>query len=336
MVSLTGFITLSRHIMEQERSHPEATGEFSSLMSDLAVAAKIVGRSVNKAGLVDVIGFTGDENIFGEEVKKLDDLANDTIIRSLDHGGHLCVMASEESGGLIKIPAKYKKGKYVFLFDPLDGSSNIDVNVSIGTIFSIFKRVSKDGDGVMDDCLQPGYKQAAAGYVLYGSSTMFVYSTGNGVHGFTFDPGIGEFMLSNENMKISEDGNIFSANTCYLNRWPEGIRRYYEYISEIDSATNRPYSLRYIGSLVADFHRSLLYGGVFIYPADSKNPNGKLRLLYEANPLAYLVEQAGGAASDGVEPIMQKIPADLNQQTPLIIGSKKEVKLVENFFRGKC
>lgn len=336
MVSITGFITLSRHIMEQERSHPEATGEFSGLMSDLAVAAKIVGRSVNKAGLVDVIGFTGDENIFGEEVKKLDELANDTIVRSLDHGGHLCVMASEESGGLIKIPAKYKKGKYVFLFDPLDGSSNIDVNVSIGTIFSIFQRISGGGDGTLEDCLQPGYKQAAAGYILYGSSTMFVYSTGSGVHGFTFDPGIGEFMLSNENMKIPEDGKIFSANTCYLNRWPEGIRRYYEYIIEIDSATNRPYSLRYIGSLVADFHRSLLYGGVFIYPGDKKNPNGKLRLLYEANPLAYLAEQAGGAASDGGQPIMQKKPVDLNQQTPLIIGSKKEVKLVESYIQGKC
>lgn len=188
----------------------------------------------------------------------------------------------------------------------------------------------------MDDCLQPGYKQVAAGYVLYGSSTMFVYSTGNGVHGFTFDPGIGEFLLSNENMKIPKHGNVFSANTCYVNRWPEGIRRYYEYISEIDPATNRPYSLRYIGSLIADFHRSLLYGGVFIYPGDKKNPQGKLRLLYEANPLAYLVEQAGGAASDGKEPILKKVPVDLNQQTPLIIGSKKEVELVEDFLQGKC
>ncbi len=335
MQQFKGFMTLSRHIMEQERKYPKATGEFSSLLSDLAVAAKIVGRSVNKAGLVDVIGFTGDENIFGEEVKKLDILANETIVRTLDHGGHLCVMASEESNGLIKIPPEHPKGNYVFLFDPLDGSSNIDVNVSIGTIFSIFRRISKEGDGTLQDCLQPGFYQVAAGYVLYGSSSMFVYSTGQGVHGFTYDPGIGEFLLSNENMTVPDRGKIFSMNTGYLNFWPDEIRRYYDYITSVDPATNRPYSLRYIGSLVADFHRNLLYGGVFIYPPDKKHPNGKLRLMYEANPLAFLVEKAGGAASDGFTPILQKQPVDIDQETPLIIGSKEDVAVVEDFLRGK-
>jgi fructose-1,6-bisphosphatase I len=323
-------------MFEQEREFPEATGEFSGLLSDMALAAKVVARSVNKAGLIEVLGFTGDENIFGEDVKKLDIIANETIIRALDHGGHLCVMASEESDGLIKIPPYHEKGKYVLLFDPLDGSSNIDVNVSIGTIFSMFRRVSPDGnDGTLEDCLQPGYKQVGAGYILYGSSTMFVYSTGTGVHGFTFDPSIGEFLLSNEDLKIPERGNILSMNTGYVNRWSEGIRKYHEYVTALDPETNRPYGLRYIGSLVADFHRNLLYGGVFLYPPDDKSPKGKLRLMYEANPLAFLVEQAGGAASDGHTPILQKKPEDIHERTPLYIGSKDEVKLVEEFIQGK-
>jgi fructose-1,6-bisphosphatase I len=328
-------MTLSRFIVEQERIHPEATGEFSGLLSDMAIAAKIVARSVNKAGLIDVLGFTGDENIFGEKVKKLDVIANETIIHALDHGGHLCIMASEESNGLIPIPPYHKKGKYVLLFDPLDGSSNIDVNVSIGTIFSIFRRVSEGEDGTLEDCLQPGYKQVAAGYILYGSSTMFVYSTGNGVHGFTFDPSIGEFLLSHENMKIPERGNILSVNAGYINRWEDWMKRYFEYVTQEDPETNRPYSLRYIGSLVADFHRNLLYGGIFLYPPDRKNPKGKLRLLYEANPLAFLVEKAGGAATDGRQRILEKVPTDLNERTPLIIGSKREVELVHEFIEGK-
>ncbi len=331
-----GILTLSRFMFEQEREFPEATGEFSGLLSDMALAAKVVARSVNKAGLIEVLGFTGDENIFGEEVKKLDIIANETIIRALDHGGHLCVMASEESDGLIRIPPYHEKGKYVLLFDPLDGSSNIDVNVSIGTIFSMFRRISPDGnDGTLEDCLQPGYKQVGAGYILYGSSTMFVYSTGTGVHGFTFDPSIGEFLLSNEDLKIPERGNMFSMNTGYVNRWSEGIRKYYEYVTTLDAKTKRPYSLRYIGSLVADFHRSLLYGGIFLYPPDAKSPKGKLRLMYEANPLAFLVEQAGGAASDGHTPILQKKPETIHEKTPLYIGSKEEVNLVEEFIQGK-
>ncbi len=329
-----GIMTLPRHIMEQERKHPQATGQFSSLMSDLAVAAKVLSLIVNKAGLVDVLGYTGAKNIFDEDVKKMDVLANETIVHAMDHGGHLCLMASEESEGLIPIPDYHPLGKYVMLFDPLDGSSNIDVNVSIGTIFSIFRRITDSGPGQMQDALQPGYKQVAAGYILYGSSTMFVYSTGQGVHGFTYDPSIGEFLLSNENMKIPEQGPYYSVNEGYANRWSEGMRRYVRYLKEENAATGRPYSLRYIGSLVADFHRNLLYGGIFLYPADTKHPEGKLRLLYEANPLAYLVEQAGGLATDGQHRILDIQPKSLGHRTPLIIGSKRDVELAMKFLNA--
>jgi len=327
----SGIMTLSRHIMEQERKHPGVTGEFSSLLSDLSVAAKILARLVSKAGLIDILGYTGDENVFGEDVKKLDVLSNETIIHAMDHGGHLCVMASEESNGLIEIPDYHPVGKYVMLFDPLDGSSNIDVNVSIGTIFSIFRRVTESGKGRLEDALQPGYKQVAAGYILYGSSTMFVYSTGQGVHGFTYDPSIGEFLLSNENMRIPEWGSYYSVNEGYTNRWSEGMRRYIRYLKEEDPATHRPYSLRYIGSLVSDFHRNLLYGGIFLYPTDRMHPEGKLRLLYEANPLAFIVEQAGGLATDGKQRILDIQPKNLEHRTPLIIGSKKDVELAMKF-----
>lgn len=333
MAAQTGVMTLSRFIIDQERLIPNATGEFSGLLSDMTIAAKIVARSVNKAGLIEVLGFTGDENIFGEEVKKLDIIAHDTIVKALDHGGHICVMASEESEDLIPIPGRFKKGNYVLLFDPLDGSSNIEANVSIGTIFSIFRRVSEDGDGTMEDCLQPGYKQVCAGYFLYGSSTMFVYSFGSGVHGFTFDPSIGEFLLSHQDMKIPESGRFFSTNVGNFNRWPDGMKKYFEYVTAMDKSTGRPYSLRYIGSLVADFHRSLQYGGIFLYPPDSKSPNGKLRLLYEANPLAFLVEQAGGAASDGKTRILDKLPGFLHERTPLYIGNKAEVERIEEFVK---
>jgi len=302
-------------------------------MSDLAVAAKILSLIVNKAGLVDVPGYTGDKNIFNEEVKKMDILANETIVHAMDHGGHLCLMASEESDGLIHIPDYHPLGKYVMLFDPLDGSSNIDVNVSIGTIFSIFRRVTPSGKGRLEDALQPGYKQVAAGYILYGSSTMFVYSTGQGVHGFTYDPSIGEFLLSNENMRIPQKGPYYSVNEGYANRWSEGWRRYIRYLKEEDPASWRPYSLRYIGSLVADFHRNLLYGGIFLYPADRVHPHGKLRLLYEANPLAYLVEQAGGLATDGKQRILDIQPESLDHRTPLIIGSKEDVERAMQFLQ---
>ena len=292
------FITLERHIIEGERSHPGATGEFSGLLHGISLAGKLVWREVTKAGLVNIIGKTDRMNISGDVVKKLDEFADMTIYKAMDHLGHLCVMASEENEDLLHIPENYPNGKYVLLFDPLDGSGNIDANITIGTIFSIYHRVTELGKGTMKDVLQPGYKQAAAGYILYGSSMMFVYSTGHGVHGFTLDPSVGEFLLSHENIRIPDQGTIYSTNEGYYERWKPEVQRYIQYLKE-DKATGRPYSLRYTGSLVADVHRTLLYGGIYFYPGDTKNPRGKLRLMYENNPLAYIVHEAGGLASDG-------------------------------------
>jgi fructose-1,6-bisphosphatase I len=327
-------ISIQRHIVEQERQYPQATGSLTGLLMDLTYAAKVISREVNKAGLVDVLGLTGDKNIHGEEVKKLDEYANDKLIQAMDHGGHLCVMASEENDEIIPIPDKYPKGKYVLLFDPLDGSSNIDANVSIGTIFSIHLRKTEDGDGKREDCLQKGRDQVAAGYIIYGSSTVLVYTTGQSVNGFTLDPSVGEFLLSHENIKIPSKGEIYSANEGNAKFWDEGTKKYISYLKEKDSATGRPYSLRYIGSLVADFHRNLLYGGIFLYPADYKDPKkpkGKLRLLYEASPLAFIVEQAGGMATTGKENIMDIQPTELHQKVPLIIGSKEDVLTYQKF-----
>jgi fructose-1,6-bisphosphatase I len=328
-------MTLERHIIEGERRHPTATGAFSGLLADLTLAAKVVWKEVTKAGLVNILGTTSDENIHGEIRKKLDVYANETIYRAMDHGGHLCVMASEESGGLMKIPDVYPKGKYVLLFDPLDGSANIDANITIGTIFAIFRRVTDSGDGTMEDLLQPGNQLAGAGYILYGSSTMFVFSTGNGVHGFTLDPSVGEFILSHENMRIPEKGNIYSVNEGNYHRWDEKVRRLFDYLKEQDPETDRPYSLRYIGTMVADFHRTLLYGGLFAYPPDKKNPNGKLRLTYECIPLAYLAEQAGGRAIDGSGRILDIKPTDIHQRTPIYMGSRHDVDTAEAFVTGK-
>jgi len=327
-------ISIQRHIVEQERQYPQATGSLTGLLMDLTYAAKVISREVNKAGLVDILGLTGDKNIHGEEVKKLDEYANDKLIQAMDHGGHLCVMASEENDEIIPIPDKYPKGKYVLLFDPLDGSSNIDANVSIGTIFSIYRRKTEDGDGKQEDCLQKGRDQVAAGYIIYGSSTVLVYTTGQSVNGFTLDPSVGEFLLSHENIKIPTKGKIYSANEGNAKFWDEGTKKYISYLKEKDSATGRPYSLRYIGSLVADFHRNLLYGGIFLYPADYKDPKkpkGKLRLLYEASPLAFIVEQAGGMATTGKENIMDIEPTELHQKVPLIIGSKEDVLTYQKF-----
>ncbi len=327
-------ISIQRHIVEQERQYPQATGSLTGLLMDLTYAAKVISREVNKAGLVDVLGLTGDKNIHGEEVKKLDEYANDKLIQAMDHGGHLCVMASEENDEIIPIPDKYPKGKYVLLFDPLDGSSNIDANVSIGTIFSIHRRKTEDGEGEQKDCLQKGRDQVAAGYIIYGSSTVLVYTTGQSVNGFTLDPSVGEFLLSHENIKTPAKGKIYSANEGNAKFWDEGTKKYISYLKEKDSATGRPYSLRYIGSLVADFHRNLLYGGIFLYPADykdPKNPKGKLRLLYEASPLAFIVEQAGGMATTGKENIMDIEPTELHQKVPLIIGSKEDVLTYQKF-----
>ncbi|MGH2569154.1 MAG: class 1 fructose-bisphosphatase [Bacteroidota bacterium] len=328
-------ITIERHIIEGERAHPGATGDFSGLLRDLTLAVKVIWREVSKAGLVDILGNVGRENVSGDEVKKLDVFADETIYKAMDHGGHLCVMASEENEDVLLLPDQYPRGKYVLLYDPLDGSSNIDANVSIGTIFSIYRRITPSGNGRLEDCLQPGHKQVAAGYVIYGSSTMMVYTTGDGVHGFTLDPSIGEFLLSHENIRIPKKGKIYSANEGNYPRWDDAMKRYIQFLHEEDKATGRPYSARYIGSMVADIHRTLLYGGVFMYPGDSKNPEGKLRLMYECNPVAFIIEQAGGRASSGKQRLLDIQPSSLHQHTPIIIGSEEDVRQAEDFLQGK-
>jgi fructose-1,6-bisphosphatase I len=333
--AITKFMTLERHIIEGERAHPGATGAFSGLLHGLSLAAKLVWREVTKAGLVNILGKTDRQNVSGDEVKKLDEFADETIYKAMDHGGHLCVMASEENEDLLHIPDHYDHGNYVLIYDPLDGSGNIDANVTVGTIFSVFRRVSPSGKGTMQDVLQPGYKQVAAGYVLFSSSMMFVYSTGHGVHGFTLDPTVGEFLLSHENIRIPQRGAIFAVNEGNYNRWEPGMRRYIDYLKTENKSEGLPYSGRYIGSLIADFHRTMLYGGIYCYPGDSRNPNGKLRLMYENNPLGYLVEQAGGSASNGKQRILDIVPEKLHQRTPLFIGSTDDVKLAGEFLSGK-
>ena len=333
-------ITITQHILSQQRENPEATGAFTYLLHELIVAAKVISREVNKAGLVDILGGTGDINVQDEQVQKLDVFANRVIVERMQHIGQLCCMGSEEIADLIAIPPLYPKGNYILLFDPLDGSSNIDVNVSIGTIFGIYRKVSKetDVDFLLSDVLQPGIKQVAAGYFIYGSSTMMVYTTGDGVHGFTLYPSVGEFLLSHENIRIPERGKIYSVNEGNYPYWDEKTRALVEYFKTKDKEKGRPYTSRYVGSLVADFHRNLLKGGVFMYPADLKDPkrpSGKLRLMVEANPLAMVAKHAGGYASDGDGPILKIKPQDLHQRTPLYIGSKKDVELAEAFISGK-
>ncbi len=333
---MSSIITLTRHIIEEQRKYPHATGAFTDLMNDIAFAAKLISYHTNKAGLMGVLGEEGTTNVQGEKVKKLDVFAHDTMFKALDHGGHLCVMASEEEEQPIAIPENFPLGKYVILFDPLDGSSNIDANVSVGTIFSIHARVSPEGrPGTLEDLLQPGNKQICAGYVIYGSSTMLVYTTGNGVHGFTLDPSYGEFVLSHPNMKTPKKGNIYSVNESNFDYWDQTIKNYIHYVKQIDEPTGRPMNSRYIGSMVSDFHRNLLYGGVYLYPANQHAPNGKLRLGYEANPMAFIIEQAGGKASDGNQRIMDIEPKELHQRTPLFVGSEEDVKMIEDFIKGK-
>ncbi len=332
---LRKFTTLYRHIIDEERKYPEATGELSDLLADIALACKIISLEVNRAGLIDLMGITGNENVHGEQVKKLDEYAHDTLVRAMEVSGHLCAIASEESENFIPVKEKFMgnrpMSKYIIHFDPLDGSSNIDANISIGTIFSIYKRVSDSGPGTLEDCLQCGTKQVAAGYVIYGSSTIMVYTTGRGVHGFTLDPTVGEFLLFYENIQIPKRSKTYSINEGNYSKWNQELKNYVDDLKSVDSSRRRPYSARYVGSLVADFHRNLLYGGIFMYPGDSKNPNGKLRLLYEANPLAFIIEQAGGRASDGKERILDVVPLDLHQKTPLFIGSEEDVLELERF-----
>jgi len=331
---MNNLITIERHFLEQQKQHPGASGSLTAVLNDVAFASKLVRREVVRAGLADILGMAGTTNVQGEEVKKLDLFANERIINAIGQHGRFAIMGSEENEETI-IPPKNETGKYVLLFDPLDGSSNIDVNVSVGTIFSIY-RITGDSpaEASLQDCLQKGLKQVAAGYVIYGSSVMMVYTTGNGVHGFTYDPTIGEFLLSHENITIPERGKYYSMNEGSWHQFNQSTKNYIDYLKEEDKATGRPYSTRYIGSLVADFHRNLLTGGIFIYPATEKHKSGKLRLMYEANPLAFICEQAGGKASNGKERILDIDPTELHQRTPLYIGSKEDVKVAEAFEQG--
>jgi len=332
---MSKIITLGQFLIEQQIYHPDQPFLFSRLLHDIGIAAKIVNREVNKAGLADILGDFGTTNVQGETVKKLDIFANEQFIAALKSGGECCLIASEEDEDVICIDnAVSKNAKYVVAMDPLDGSSNIDVNVSVGTIFSIYKRVSEDGNAVREDALQKGVNQIAAGYVIYGSSTMLVFTTGNGVNGFTIDPSIGEFCLSHPNIKIPNTGKFYSVNEGNYLHFPDGVKKYIKYCQEEDKATNRPYSSRYIGSMVADFHRNMLKGGVFIYPSSSGAPKGKLRLVYECNPLSFIAEQAGGRATDGFNKIMDLEVNSLHQRTPIFVGSTEMVKKIEEFMEA--
>jgi fructose-1,6-bisphosphatase I len=330
----TSVVTIERFIIEQERLHPEATGELSGILYDMALAAKMIANKVRRAGLADILGATENANVQGEIQQKLDIFANDTIIKAVDHGGRLCAMASEEEPGIIQIPDGFRCGKYCLLFDPLDGSSNIDVNVPVGTIFSVVQKITRGRHGEMEDMLQPGRRQVASGYVIYGSSTMLVYTTGTGVHGFTLDPSIGEFLLSHPNIRIPDDGRYLSVNDSYEGQWDEPTKQLMRKYRGLEGG-RRPLNVRYVGSLVADFHRNLLGGGVFCYPINKKHPNGKLRLLYEANPLAFICEQAGGAASDGARRVLDVPPHELHQRVPLFIGSRGDVDLAVQTYANR-
>ena len=333
-------VTVTEFLLLHQKKAPMATGRFTRLFNELVLSAKIISREVNKAGLVDVLGFTGDVNVQGEEVKKLDEYANRILIHRMARAGVLCAMASEENADIIEIPHGLPIGDYVLIFDPLDGSSNIDVNVNIGTIFSIYRRKSPSDSPVLSsDVLQKGTEQVAAGYFLYGSSTMLVFTTGDGTHGFTLDPTVGEFLLSHPNIRIPEQGKIYSVNEGYERYWDKDTKKAMAYFKSPKNAIKKPFSLRYIGSLVADFHRNLIYGGIFMYPADTRDPKkpvGKLRLLCEASPMAMIVENAGGMAIDGTRRIMDIEPEHLHQRVPLFIGSRNDVQLCLDTYTGKA
>lgn len=327
--------TLTEFIIQRQSEYPHAKGALTRLLNDIATAAKIVNREINAAGLVDILGYEGGENVQGEAQKKLDVFANEQFIAALKSGGECCGIASEENERIISFKNEFSElGKYVIAMDPLDGSSNIEANVSIGTIFSIYRRKSEIGEGgKLEDMLQPGINQVAAGYVIYGSSTMLVYTTGKGVNGFTLDPSVGIFCLSHPNMTFPEDSAIYSINEGNSAYFPAGINKYINYCKDVDKETKRPYSSRYIGSMVADFHRNLIRGGIFLYPGTTKAPKGKLRLLYECNPIAFIAEQAGGKAVDGSKRILEIEPETLHQRSPFVVGPKSMVEKVEEFMK---
>ena len=329
--------TIERYISQEEQKYPEATGEFTSLMHDLTFAFRLIAREVRRAGLNDILGLTDNINVHGEKVRKIDEWANEVILRMMDHSGHLCAMLTEEEENIVPIPEQYGRGKYVLAFDPLDGSSNLDVNITIGTIFSLLRRAdpkSKDA-GTEEDLLQPGYKQVAAGYILYGSSTQFVYTNGNGVNVFTYDPTIGQFLLTFENVTMPDYGDIYSVNEGYYYHWDKEIQQYLSFIKQPWGDRKKGFTSRYVAAIVADVHRLLHYGGLFMYPWEDDKPDGKIRLLYEANPLSMIVEQAGGRSIDGKNRIMEVQPTDIHQRVPIFIGSKGNIDEIELFLQGK-
>ncbi|MCX4309211.1 MAG: class 1 fructose-bisphosphatase [Desulfovibrio sp.] len=326
-------ITVTEHLLLHQKKTPQATGQFTGLLYDLILSGKSIARRINKAGLLDILGGTGEVNVQGEDVQKMDSIANRIMIYRMERCGALCAMSSEEEAELIKVGPEFPRGDYILIFDPLDGSSNIDINVDVGTIFSILRRpAGSKGEVTLEDVLQPGIQQVGAGYILYGPSTMLVLSTGQGVHGFTLDPGVGEFLLSHPDMQIPEQGYIYSVNEGYWRYWDQPAREAVKHFHNAYSPDGKPYTARYVGALVADFHRTLLRGGIYMYPADQRKPEGKLRLMCEANPLAFLAEQAGGRASDGKNRILEKMPNKLHARTPLFIGSRKDVEAVENIY----
>ena len=327
-------ITLTRHIIQSQATHPGATGEFSSLMAQIGLVGKMIANDLRRAGLINILGTTGNTNVQGEVVKKLDEISNEAFLKVFQYSGLVCALASEEMDKAVQLPENWPTGKYMLLFDPLDGSSNTDVNMPLGTIFSVLRH---DGKGLPSESelVRKGTQQVAAGYVMYGSSTMLVFTDGQGAHGFTLDPGIGEFYLSHGNIRIPARGQVYAVNEGNTQKWPEGVRKFIEYLKTNDKQTGRPYSARYSGCLVADVHRVLLGGGIYLYPAETDKPEGKLRLLYEANPLAMVVEQAGGNASTGTMRVLDVESKSLHQRVPLLIGSKDDVALAEGFIQGK-
>ena len=325
--------TLTRHIIRSQAAHPGATGEFSLLMAQIGLVGKMIANDLRRAGLVNILGTTGGTNVQGEAVKKLDEIANESFLKVFQYSGLVCALVSEEMEKPVHLPENWPTGKYMLLFDPLDGSSNTDVNMPLGTIFSILRH---DGKGLPTEAemIRKGTKQEAAGYIMYGSSTMLVFTAGHGVHGFTLDPEIGEYYLSHENIQIPSRGRVYAVNEGNAKKWPECTRKFVEYLKASDKQTGRPYAGRYSGCLVADVHRMLLGGGLYLYPAEVDKPEGKLRLLYEANPLAMVVEQAGGKASTGSMRILDVEAKSLHQRVPLVIGSRDDVTLAEDFMLG--
>ncbi|MDR1856162.1 MAG: class 1 fructose-bisphosphatase [Desulfovibrio sp.] len=326
-------ITVTEHLLLHQKLSPHATGQFTGLLYDLILSGKTIARHTGKAGLMDVLGGTGEVNVQGENVQKLDEIANRIMKYRMERCGALCAMGSEEEADIIRVRPEFPIGDYILIFDPLDGSTNIDVNIDVGTIFSIMRRPDgRKGEVETEDVLQKGSRQVGAGYILYGPSTMLVFSTGNGVHGFTLDPGVGEFLLSHPDMHLPVVGHTYSVNDGNWRNWSPATRKAVDWFRTGKASDGKSYSARYVGSLVADFHRTLIYGGIYMYPADTKKPEGKLRMMCEAFPLSYLAEQAGGKASDGRGRILDRTPGHLHARTPLFIGSKEDVETVERIY----